>query len=282
MRYTESRMTKLSGEMLKDLVKDTVDLQPNFDETLTEPSVLPATVPTLLINGSEGIAVGMATKIPPHNMNEIIGGLVALIDDKKITTAKLMEYIKGPDFPTGGTIMGREGIYNAYTTGRGQIVVRAKAEIEPMARGGNRMQIIVSELPYQVNKSALMEKAAGLVKSKMIDGITEMRDESDREMRVVIELKRGEIAQVILNQLYKHSQMQTNYSAILLCLVDGVPKVLTLYEILNYYILHRREVIRRRTQFDLARSERRAHILDGYRTGPVSYTHLTLPTNREV
>ena len=262
MRYTESRMTKLSGEMLKDLDKDTVDLQPNFDETLTEPTVLPATVPTLLINGSEGIAVGMATKIPPHNMNEIINGVVALIDTEDITTVDLMKYIKGPDFPTAGLILGLDGLTQAYETGRGKIKMRARAHIETTKSGKDN--IVITEIPYQVNKANLIEKIADLARNKRIQGITELRDESDRDgIRVVIESKRDAVPEVILNQLYKHTQLQDTFGIILLALVGGVPKIMPLKEALNHFIDFRHEIVVRRTKFDLNRAEERAPILEG-------------------
>ena len=262
MRYTESRMTKLSGEMLKDLEKNTVDLQPNFDETLTEPTVLPATVPTLLINGSEGIAVGMATKIPPHNMNEIIKGLVALIDNKNLTTVELMEHIKGPDFPTAGLILGVDGLKQAYETGRGKIKMRARAHIETTKSGKDN--IVITELPYQVNKANLIEKIADLARDKRIQGITELRDESDKDgVRVVIESKRDAIPEVILNQLYKHTQLQDTFGIILLALVGGVPKIMPIKEVLNHFIDFRHEIVVRRTEFDLKGAEERAHILEG-------------------
>ena len=262
MRYTESRMTKLSGEMLKDLDKDTVDLQPNFDETLTEPTVLPATVPTLLINGSEGIAVGMATKIPPHNMNEIINGVVALIDTEDITTVDLMKYIKGPDFPTAGLILGLDGLTQAYETGRGKIKMRARAHIETTKSGKDN--IVITEIPYQVNKANLIEKIADLARNKRIQGITELRDESDRDgIRVVIESKRDAVPEVILNQLYKHTQLQDTFGIILLALVGGVPKIMPLKEALKHFIDFRHEIVVRRTKFDLNRAEERAHILEG-------------------
>ena len=262
MRYTESRMTKLSGEMLKDLDKDTVDLQPNFDETLTEPTVLPAAIPTLLINGSEGIAVGMATKIPPHNMNEIINGLMALIDDKNITITELMKHIKGPDFPTAGLILGIDGLKQAYETGRGKIKMRARAHIETKKKGKDK--IVITEIPYQVNKANLIEKIADLARNKRIQGITELRDESDKDgVRVVIESKRDAVPEVILNQLYKHTQLQDTFGIILLALVGGVPKIMPIKEMLNHFIDFRHEIVVRRTKFDLKGAEARAHILEG-------------------
>ena len=262
MRYTESRMTKLSGEMLKDLEKDTVDLQPNFDETLNEPTVLPAAVPTLLINGSEGIAVGMATKIPPHNMGEIIDGLVAIIDGKNISTQELMEHIKGPDFPTAGLILGVDGLLQAYETGRGKIKMRARAHIETTKKGKDN--IVITELPYQVNKASLIEKIADLARNKRIQGITEIRDESDKDgVRVVIESKRDAVPEVILNQLYKYTQLQDTFGIILLALVGGVPKIMPLKEALDHFIDFRHEIVVRRTKFDLKAAESRAHILEG-------------------
>ena len=262
MRYTESRMTKLSGEMLKDLEKNTVDLQPNFDETLTEPTVLPAAIPTLLVNGSEGIAVGMATKIPPHNLNEIINGLVALIDNKDTTTVELMEHIRGPDFPTAGLILGMDGLKQAYETGRGKIKMRARAHIETAKNGKD--SIVITELPYQVNKANLIEKIADLARDKRIQGITELRDESDKDgVRVVIESKRDAIPEVILNQLYKHTQLQDTFGIILLALVGGVPKIMPIKEALNHFIDFRHEIVVRRTEFDLKAAEERAHILEG-------------------
>ena len=262
MRYTESRMTKLSGEMLKDLEKNTVDLQPNFDETLKEPTVLPAAVPTLLINGSEGIAVGMATKIPPHNMGEIIDGLVALIDEKSISTKELMEHIKGPDFPTAGLILGVDGLLQAYETGRGKIKMRARAHIETTKKGKD--SIVVTEIPYQVNKASLIEKIADLARNKRIQGITEIRDESDKDgVRVVIESKRDAVPEVILNQLYKYTQLQDTFGIILLALVGGVPKIMPLKEALDHFIDFRHEIVVRRTKFDLKAAESRAHILEG-------------------
>ena len=262
MRYTESRMTKLSGEMLKDLEKNTVDLQPNFDETLTEPTVLPAAIPTLLVNGSEGIAVGMATKIPPHNLNEIINGLVALIDNKDTTTVELMEHIRGPDFPTAGLILGMDGLKQAYETGRGKIKMRARAHIETTKNGKD--SIVITELPYQVNKANLIEKIADLARDKRIQGITELRDESDKDgVRVVIESKRDAVPEVILNQLYKHTQLQDTFGIILLALVGGVPKIMPIKEALNHFIDFRHEIVVRRTEFDLKAAEERAHILEG-------------------
>ena len=266
MRYTEARLSKISMQMLEDINKDTVDFMPNFDETEKEPVVLPSRYPNLLVNGTTGIAVGMATNIPPHNLRDTIYSVVRIIDneieDKETTIEELIEIIKGPDFPTGGEILGTSGINEAYRTGRGKIRVRAITNIEPMENGKNR--IIVSELPYLVNKARLIEKIAELHKDKKIDGITDLRDESDREgMRIVIELRRDVNPSVVLNLLYKHTQMQDTFGVINLALVDNQPKVLNLYELLNYYLLHQKEVITRRTQFDLNKAEERAHILQG-------------------
>jgi len=262
MRYTESRMTKLTGEMLKDLDKETVDWTVNFDETLKEPSVLPTTVPTLLINGSEGIAVGMATKIPPHNLIEIINGLIAIIENKDVSTDELMTHIKGPDFPTAGLIMGIDGLNDAYTTGRGKIKMRARAHIESSKSGKD--SVVITELPYQCNKSNLVEKIADLVRDKKIVGITDLRDESDKDgIRVVVETKRDAVPEVILNQLYQYTQLQDTFGIILLALVKGVPKIMPLKEILNHFIDFRHEVVVKRTQFELKKAEARAHILEG-------------------
>ena len=262
MRYTEARMSKMNIQMLADIDKETVDFAPNFDETLMQPCVLPSRFPNLLVNGSSGIAVGMATNIPPHNLGEVIDGVVKLIDKPDATSQELMECIKGPDFPTGGLILGRRGIYDTYTTGRGRIIVRAKTDIEPMPN--NRQRIVVTEIPYMVNKAALVAKIAELVHDKRLDGISDIRDESDREgMRIVIELKRDVNAAVVLNYLYKHTQMQDVFGAIMLALVDGEPKVLTLREMLYYYLEHQKDVITRRTRYDLDKAEARAHILEG-------------------
>ena len=262
MRYTESRMTKLSSEMLKDLDKDTVDWDLNFDETLKEPSVLPSAVPTLLVNGSEGIAVGMATKIPPHNLSEIIDGLIALIDDESIETEDLMNHIKGPDFPTAGLILGMDGLKEAYSTGRGKIKMRARAHIETNKKGRN--SIVVTEVPYQTNKASLVEKIADLVRDKKVVGISDLRDESDKDgIRVVIETKRDAVPEVILNQLYKHTQLQDTFGIILLALVDGIPKIMPLKTVLNHFIEFRHEVVVKRTEFELKEAEARAHILEG-------------------
>jgi DNA gyrase subunit A len=265
MRYTESRMTRMSGEMLKDLEKDTVAWVPNFDETLQEPSVLPSMVPNLLINGSEGIAVGMATKIPPHSMTEIIDGLIASIDNSEITTDELLNHIKGPDFPTAGMILGLDGIRSAYETGRGKIKIRARAHIE--SKKGQKDKIVVTELPYQVNKANLIEKIADLVRDKKIEGITDLRDESDKDgIRVVIETKRDAVPEVILNQLYKHTQLQDTFGMILLALVNGIPKIMPLKEILGHFIEFRHTIVVRRTEFELKEAEARAHILEGLKT----------------
>ncbi len=263
MRYTEARMAKIAETMLTDIEKNTVDFMPNYDDRLQEPKVLPSKIPTLLINGSSGIAVGMATNIPPHNLNEVIDGIIKMIEEDNITDEELMSIIKGPDFPTEGIILGREGIKQAYTTGRGKIIVRAEAEIEEMS--GNKQRIVVTSLPYQVNKAKLIENIAALARDKRIEGISDLRDESDREekVRVVIELKRDANAQVVLNQLYKFTQMQDTFGVIMLALVDGEPKVLTLKQCLEHYIDHRKTVILRRTQFELDKALARAHILEG-------------------
>lgn len=262
MRYTEAKMTKLTLEMLADLEKNTVDFGPNYDESLEEPLVLPARFPNLLVNGSSGIAVGMATNIPPHNLGEAIDGVVALIENRDLPDKELMKYIKGPDFPGGGIILGRKGIEDAYLTGRGSIKVRSRCEIEPMNNGKNR--ILVSEIPYQVNKARLIEKIAELARDKKIDGITDLRDESDRKgMRIVIELRRDVNPQVILNQLYKNTQLQDNFGVIMLALVNGMPQILTLKQMLNHYIDHQENVVTRRTKHDLAKAEERAHIVEG-------------------
>lgn len=263
MRYTEARMSKITLEMLRDIDKETVDFVPNFDDTLKEPDVLPARFPNLLVNGSSGIAVGMATNFPPHNLGEIVDGIIKVIDEDNVTIEDLMQIVKGPDFPTGGIIMGKEGIRNAYTTGRGRIIVRARAEIEEL---GNKQRIIVSELPYQVNKARLIENIANLVKEKRLEGISDLRDESDREgMRIVIELKRDANANVVLNQLYKNTQMQDTFGAILLALVDKKPQILNLRQCIDLYIEHQKDIILRRTRFDLAKAEARLHILEGLR-----------------
>ena len=263
MRYTEARMSKIAESMLTDIEKNTVDFMPNYDDRLQEPTVLPARIPALLVNGSSGIAVGMATNIPPHNLTEVINGIIRIIDNPETTLEELMEDIKGPDFPTGATILGMEGIKQAYSTGRGKITMRGEAEIEEMS--GGRQKIIITSLPYQVNKAKLVKTIADLAKEKKIEGISEVRDESDRKekTRVVIELKRDANANVILNQLYKHTQLQETFGAIMLALVDGVPRILTLRQCLDCYINHRKVVILRRTKFELDKALARAHILEG-------------------
>ena len=264
MRYTEAKMPKIALEMLADLEKNTVDFIPNYDEKLTEPKVLPARIPNLLVNGSQGIAVGMATNVPPHNLTEVVNATIKLIDEDNVSDEELISLIKGPDFPTGGIIVGKDGIKNAYLTGRGKITVRAKTEIEEYGNG--RYRIIVTELPYMVNKARLIENIADLVKDKRIEGISDLRDESDREgMRIVIELKKEANAKIVLNQLLKFTQMQDTFGAIMLALVDGKPKVLTLRQMLECFINHRKEVILRRTQFELDKALARAHILEGLR-----------------
>ena len=263
MRYTEARMAKIAETMLTDIEKNTVDFMPNYDDRLQEPTVLPSKIPTLLINGSSGIAVGMATNIPPHNLTEVINGIIKIIDEDNVTDEELLSIIKGPDFPTEGIIIGREGIKEAYLTGRGKITVRAEAEIEETSN--NRQRIIVNSLPYQVNKAKLVENIASLVREKRLEGISDLRDESDRidRVRIVIELKRDANAQVVLNQLYKNTQMQDTFGIIMLALVNGEPKILTLRQCLDYYIDHRKTVILRRTQFDLDKALARANILEG-------------------
>ncbi len=262
MRYTEVRMSKISELMLQDIDKETVDFVPNYDESLKEPAVLPSKFPQLLVNGTSGIAVGMATNIPPHNMREVIDGTLMLIDNPDTTIEELMTAIKGPDFPTAGLILGKEGIKQAYMTGRGIIKMRANAHIETMSNGKPR--IVVTELPYQVNKARLIEKIAQLVRDKQIEGITDLRDESDRNgMHIVIDLRRDANANVILNQLFKHTQLQDSFGVIMLALVDGKPQVLNLKQVLHYYIKHQEEVITRRTQYELKKAEARAHILEG-------------------
>ena len=264
MRYTEARMTPFTLQMLRDIEKETVDFMPNFDEEEEEPVVLPSRFPNLLVNGSNGIAVGMATSIPPHNLRDVIDATILLIDKEDATVDDLIKIVKAPDFPTGAHILGRQGARQAYKTGTGKVQVRAKCEIEETK--GGRYQIIVSEIPYQVNKSRLIEKIAELVKEKRVDGISAIRDESNRKgMRIVIELKRDANPQITLNRLYKHTQLQFSYSMIMLALVDGEPKILNLYEILSEYLNFQKEIITRRTQFDLKKAEARAHILEGYR-----------------
>ena len=266
MRYTEARLSSVADEMLANLDQDTVDWTLNFDDTLREPKVLPARLPNLLVNGASGIAVGMATNIPPHNLREVCNAINALIENPDATSEDLMKYVKGPDFPTGGTIMGRQGIRDAYTTGKGQIIVRAVAEIEEMNRSGNRFQIVVTELPYQVVKSTLVEKTAALVKARKIEGISEIRDESDRDgMRIVYELRGGVQPQVVLNNLYKQTALQSSFSANMLALIDGTPRVITLRTALQQYVLFRQEVVRRRAEYELRKAQERAHILAGLR-----------------
>jgi DNA gyrase subunit A len=263
MRYTEVRMKAIAGEMLKDLDKETVDFSLNFDDSLEEPTVLPSAIPNLLVNGASGIAVGMATNIPPQNLREVVDGMVALIENPELEIADLMKYVSAPDFPTGGIIYGYEGVRQAYLTGRGKVVIRARALVEVTQKNG-RESIIVTELPYQVNKVRLIEKIVELVHDKKIEGIADIRDESDRDgMRLVIELKRDAVAKVVLNNLYKHTPMQDTFGVIMLALVDGVPRVLNLKEMMQYYIMHRNEIVLRRTRFDLSAAEKRAHILEG-------------------
>ena len=263
MRYTEARMGKIAAEMLQDIDKNTVAFSPNFDDSLEEPSVLPTIIPNLLMNGSEGIAVGMATKIPPHNLKELVSGLVALLDNPEVSVEELsLEHIKGPDFPTGGFIMGSDGIKSAYSTGRGRVVMRGKASIEELDSGKER--IIISEIPYQVNKSNLVEKIAELVRDKKLEGISDLRDESDKDgIRIVVECKRDAIGEVILNNLYKYTQLQETFGVILLALVEGIPKVMGLKEMLNHFLNFRREIIINRTKFELKEAEKRSHILEG-------------------
>ncbi|MHC1737632.1 MAG: DNA gyrase subunit A [Ignavibacteriaceae bacterium] len=263
MRYTEAKLQRIADEMLRDLDKNTVNFAPNFDDTLQEPTVMPAYLPNLLVNGSSGIAVGMATNIPPHNIGEVIDGVIALIKNPDIPIEKLMKHVIAPDFPTGGIIFGYQGVRDAYLTGRGRIVIRAKANIETLKNG--RENIVITELPYQVNKANLIEKIAELVKEGKIDGISNLRDESDRDgMRAVIELKRDAQPPVVLNQLFKHTQMQSTFGVIMLALVHGVPKTLNLKEMMQHFVAHRMDVLIRRTKFDLDTAERRAHILEGY------------------
>ena len=264
-RYTEARMSKIAETMLEDIDKNTVDFMPNFDGIRQEPTVLPTKIPALLVNGSSGIAVGMATNIPTHNLTEILNAVIKLVEEDNVTDEQLLQIVKGPDFPTGATILGRDGIKDAYLTGRGKIMMRAEAEIEEMS--GNRQRIVVHSLPYQVNKANLIIDINQLARDKKVEGISEVRDESDREekVRVVIELKRDANPQVVLNKLYKYTQMQYSFGVITLALVDGVPKILTLRQCLEYFIEHRKEVILRRTQFDLDKALARAHILEGLR-----------------
>ncbi|MBA2258007.1 MAG: DNA gyrase subunit A [Acidobacteria bacterium] len=267
MRYTEARPESLAEAMMTDLDKETVDFVPNYDETTEEPTVLPTTFPNLLVNGSAGIAVGMATNVPPHNMREIIDGVIAVIDHrgqpKDARTLALMRTVTGPDFPSGGFLVGRQGIFQAYTSGRGALMLRARTEVEE-AKKGDRVAIVVTEIPYQVNKARLIEKIAELAREKTIEGISDLRDESDRDgMRIVIELRRGEVPEVVLNNLYKHTQLQTTFGIIMLAIVAGRPKVLTLLEVIEHFIEFRRDVVRRRTEFELRKAEARAHILEG-------------------
>ncbi|MEW5924114.1 MAG: DNA gyrase subunit A, partial [Candidatus Zixiibacteriota bacterium] len=264
MRYTEARLTPIAMEMLADMEKDTVGMMANYDETRMEPRVLPGKFPNLICNGTSGIAVGMASNIPPHNLGEAVDAITAIIDNDEITNDELMEIMPGPDFPTGGIINGREGIREAYRTGKGRLSVRAKAITERLANG--KECIVVTEIPFQVNKSNLLERIAELVRDKKIDGIADLRDESDRDgMRIVVELKRDAQAEIVLNQLYKNTQMQATFAIMMLALVNGVPQVLTLKEMLTHFIEHRHEVVVRRTQFDLNKAEERAHILEGYK-----------------
>jgi DNA gyrase subunit A len=262
MRYTEVRMARITNEILRDLDKDTINWRANFDDTLQEPVVLPAVFPNLLCNGGAGIAVGMATNIPPHNLNEVVNAIVATIDNPEISVQELMKYVKGPDFPTGGIIFGSDGIREAYATGRGKIVLRGRANVEHGRN--NRSSIIISEVPYQVNKASLIEKTAELVRDKKIDGIIDIRDESDRDgMRVVMDLKKEAQPEIVLNQLYKHTQLQVTFGIINLALIEGIPQVLTLHQMIQYFVEHRHEVILRRTKFELDAAEKRAHILEG-------------------
>ncbi|MGA1822756.1 MAG: DNA gyrase subunit A [Thermoplasmatota archaeon] len=262
MRYTESRTTRIAMEMLTHIDRETVDFVPNYDGSLQEPTVMPARIPNLLLNGTSGIAVGMATNMPPHNLNEIVDGLIALLDDPDIDIIDLMEYIRAPDFPTGGIIYGKNGVYLAYTTGRGKITIRAKAEIE--GGDGERSKIVITEIPYMVNKSTMLQKIAELVKAKVFEGIADIRDESDKDgTRVVFELKRDAVPEVVLNKLYTHSDMQSTFGVINLALVDGQPKILTLKEMLQVYVKHRREVVRRRVTHDLRKARERLHIIEG-------------------
>ena len=264
MRYTEARMSKLALELLRDIDKETVDFTPNFDESLKEPSVLPSRFPNLLVNGSNGIAVGMATSIPPHNLGEVIDATIHLIDNEYCSIEDLIQFVQGPDFPTAAIIMGKENIAEAYRTGRGKVKVRARAYIEELAKG--KQQIVVTEIPYQVNKAKLVEKIAELVKDKKVEGISDLRDESNRDgMRIVIELKRDANANIVLNKLYKHSQMEDTFSIIMLALVNGEPKVLNLKQVLYHYVQHQKDVVTRRIKFDLNKAEARAHILEGLR-----------------
>lgn len=264
MRYTEARMSKLSLELLRDIEKDTIDYQPNFDESESEPKVLPSRFPNLLVNGSSGIAVGMATSIPPHNLKEVINAITNMIDNPEITIEEILKDIKGPDFPTGATILGKEDIRNAYRTGRGKIAVRAKSTIEDLGRG--KSAIIINEIPYQVNKSKIIEKIAELVRDKKIEGISDLRDESDRDgIRIMVEVKRDYNPEIVLNNLYKYTQLQDTFSVIMLALVDNIPRVLNIKQMIRHYLDHQYDIIVKRTKFDLKKSEERAHILEGLR-----------------
>src|SRR5512138_1104208 len=264
MRYTEVRMSRLAHELLADIEKQTVDFVPNYDESEHEPSVLPTRVPNLLINGQTGIAVGMATNIPPHNLTEIVNACLAILDDPNITLAGLMQHVPGPDFPTAGIINGAQEIATAYRTGRGRLSIRARTHTEDIGKSNDRQAIIVTELPYQVNKARLLERIADLVRGKEIEGISELRDESDKDgMRVVIELKRGEVADIVLNNLYAQTPMETVFGINMVALMDGQPKLMSLKDMLEAFLRHRREVITRRTIFDLAKARERAHILEG-------------------
>ena len=263
MRYTEARLSKISNEMLDSIDKETVDFYPNFDETEMQPVVLPARFPNLLVNGSDGIAVGMATNIPPHNLCEVCNGVIALIDNPDITIDELMKIIPAPDFPTKGIILGGKGIKDAYTTGKGSFIIRGKAEIEEF-NNGTRNRIVITEIPYQVNKAKLIIQMADMVKNKRIEGISDIKEESDRQgMRIVVDVKKDANAQVVLSQLYKHTELQVSFGAIMLALVNGVPKILSLKECLERYLTFQKEVILRRTKFDLDKAEQRAHILRG-------------------
>ncbi|HJR71723.1 MAG TPA: DNA gyrase subunit A, partial [Gammaproteobacteria bacterium] len=264
MRYTEVRMARITQELLADIDKETVDFAPNYDESEREPTVLPTRIPNLLVNGSSGIAVGMATNIPPHNLGEVIDACLALLAEPKLTMADLIKLIPGPDFPTAGLIHGIQGVVSAYATGRGRIYVRGRTHVEPLGERGDRESIVITELPYQVNKARLIERIAELVRDKNIEGISELRDESDKDgMRVVIELKRGELSDVVLNNLYKQTPLQSVFGINMVSLVDGQPKLLSLKEMLDAFLRHRREVVTRRTLFDLRKARERAHILEG-------------------
>src|SRR5215470_9052015 len=264
MRYTEVRLTRLAHELIADIDKETVDFVPNYDETEREPSVLPTRIPNLLVNGQTGIAVGMATNIPPHNLTEIVNACIAILDDANITLAGLMQHVPGPDFPTAGIINGAQEIATAYRTGRGRLSIRARTHTEEIGRSNDRQAVIVTELPYQVNKARLLERIADLVRGKEIDGISELRDESDKDgMRVVIELKRGEVADIVLNNLYAQTPMETVFGINMVALQDGQPRLMSLKEMLEAFIRHRREVVTRRTIFDLAKARERAHVLEG-------------------